>query len=48
MAFDGIVVAGLVHELKQKLTDGRIAKIAQPEADDCFLRSNPPVDNIGF
>lgn len=26
MAFDGIVVAGLVHELKQKLTDGRIAK----------------------
>mgnify|MGYP000632867515 CR=1 FL=1 len=27
MAFDGIVVAGLVHELKQKLTDGRIAKI---------------------
>ncbi len=61
MAFDGIVVAGLVHELKQKLTDGRIAKIAQPEADEllltisrsrkqmnCFLRSNPPVDNIGF
>ena len=25
MAFDGIVVAGLVHELKQKLTDGRTA-----------------------
>ena len=26
MAFDGIVVAGLVHELKQKLTDGRMKK----------------------
>ena len=39
MAFDGIVVAGLVHELKQKLTDGRIAKIAQPEA--CLLYTSP-------
>ena len=29
MAFDGIVVAGLVHELKQKLTDGRIASYDQ-------------------
>lgn len=32
MAFDGIVVAGLVHELKQKLTDGRIAKREKDDA----------------
>ena len=42
MAFDGIVVAGLVHELKQKLTDGRIAKIAQPEADELLLTIKSP------
>ena len=33
MAFDGIVVANLVHEVKQELINGRIAKIAQPESD---------------
>lgn len=37
MAFDGIVVAGLVHELKDKLLNGRIAKIAQPENDELLL-----------
>ena len=37
MAFDGIVVANLVHELKEQLKDGRIAKIAQPEADELLL-----------
>ena len=42
MAFDVIVVAGLVHELKQKLTDGRIAKIAQPEADELLLTIKSP------
>ena len=42
MAFDGIVVAGLVHELKQKLTDGRIAKIAQPEAYELLLKIKSP------
>ena len=34
--------AGLVHELKQKLTDGRIAKIAQPEADELLLTIKSP------
>ena len=29
MAFDGIVVANLVHELKEQLLNGRIAKIAK-------------------
>lgn len=33
MAFDGIVIAGVVSELQAALTDGRITKIAQPEKD---------------
>ena len=37
MAFDGISVAGLVHELKSTLLNGRIAKIAQPETDELLL-----------
>ena len=37
MAFDGIVVAGLVHEFRHELIGGRIAKIAQPETDELLL-----------
>ena len=37
MAFDGIVVANLVKEFSDKLTGGRINRIAQPEADDLNL-----------
>lgn len=37
MAFDGITVACLVHELSEKLTGGRIYKIAQPETDELLL-----------
>ena len=37
MAFDGITVACLVNELSEKLTGGRIYKIAQPEADELLL-----------
>ncbi len=37
MAFDGITIACLVHELSEKLTGGRIYKIAQPEADELLL-----------
>lgn len=37
MAFDGIVVANLVHELQTQLLNGRIAKIAQPETDELLL-----------
>lgn len=37
MAFDGIVVAALVAELKEKLVGGRIYKIAQPEKDELLL-----------
>ena len=37
MAFDGIVVADLVHEFRNELIGGRIAKIAQPETDELLL-----------
>ncbi len=37
MAFDGITVANLVWELKQKIEGGRIQKIAQPERDELLI-----------
>ena len=37
MAFDGITIANIVKELRDNLLDGRINKIAQPEADELLL-----------
>lgn len=37
MALDGIVIANLVSELSETLTQGRINKIAQPEKDELLL-----------
>lgn len=37
MAFDGIAIANLVYELKEKLPNARIYKIAQPESDELIL-----------
>ncbi len=37
MAFDGITIAAVTEELQQKLTDGRVAKISQPEKDEIIL-----------
>ncbi|MBQ4260065.1 MAG: NFACT family protein [Lachnospiraceae bacterium] len=37
MAFDGIAIAGIVHELKNEILGGRLYKIAQPEADELLL-----------
>ena len=37
MAFDGIVIAGLVHELNQTILNTKISKIAQPENDELLL-----------
>lgn len=37
MAFDGIVIAGLVSELKKTVQNARINKIAQPEKDALLL-----------
>ena len=37
MAFDGITVACMAHELNKNLAGGRISKIAQPEKDELLL-----------
>jgi len=37
MAFDGITIANITKELSDKLTGGRIRKIAQPENDELIL-----------
>lgn len=42
MAFDGITVSALVQELRDNLTGGRIAKIAQPEPDELLLTIKTP------
>ncbi len=38
MAFDGIVIANLVHDLKYAVEGGRISKIAQPEKDELLFQ----------
>ena len=48
MAFDGIVVANLAHELRRELLNGRIAKIAQPEADELLLTVKTPAGQNGW
>lgn len=42
MAFDGITIAAVTRELKDNLTGGRIAKIAQPETDELLLTIKTP------
>ena len=42
MAFDGITIANIVHELRENLLDGRINKIAQPETDELLLTIKTP------
>ena len=37
MAFDGIVIANLVKELKEQILNTRISKIAQPENDELLF-----------
>lgn len=37
MAFDGVTVAAIVNELNDRLIDGRINKVAQPEKDELLL-----------
>ncbi len=37
MAFDGVTIAGIVQELNDKILDGRIYKIAQPEKDELLI-----------
>ncbi|MDF2906725.1 MAG: hypothetical protein K0R34_2046 [Herbinix sp.] len=37
MAFDGVVIANVIDELRKSLLGGRINKIAQPEKDELIL-----------
>ncbi len=37
MAFDGIVIANIVRDMKEKLVGGRILKIQQPEKDELII-----------
>ncbi|MDO4273368.1 MAG: NFACT RNA binding domain-containing protein [Eubacteriales bacterium] len=37
MAFDGITISAMVQELNKSLREGRINKIAQPEADELLI-----------
>ena len=37
MAFDGVVIANIVHDMNRLLTGGRIYKIYQPEPDELLL-----------
>ena len=37
MAFDGITIACMVHELTEKLVGGRITKISQPEKEEVLF-----------
>ena len=37
MAFDGVTIANIVHELNNELIGGRLYKIAQPESDELLL-----------
>ncbi|MCR4616912.1 MAG: NFACT family protein [Lachnospiraceae bacterium] len=46
MAFDGITMAALVRELSDKITDGRISKIAQPEADELIITVHTNSGNL--
>ena len=42
MAFDGITIANIIQELNTTILDGRINKIAQPEADELLLTIKLP------
>ena len=37
MAFDGVTISNVVHEMNQELIGGRLYKIAQPESDELLL-----------
>ncbi len=46
MAFDGITTAALCAELNNKLTGGRISKVAQPESDELQILVNTSEGNF--
>ena len=46
MAFDGIVIANLTRDLKEKLEGGKINKIAQPEKDELLFTIKNNRENL--
>lgn len=48
MAFDGIVTNSLVKELKNKIVNGRINKVYQPESDEIFLHIRNNRENFSL
>ena len=44
MAFDGIVIANLAHDIKSRLEGGKINKIAQPEKDELLFTIKHALD----
>jgi len=46
MAFDGITIACLAKELREKLVGGRISKIAQPEKDELLFTINREKEQV--
>lgn len=46
MALDGVVISGIVSELKERLIGGRIYKIYQPEVDELCIVVKNRIDNI--
>jgi predicted ribosome quality control (RQC) complex YloA/Tae2 family protein len=38
MPLDGVTVSAIVHELREKILDGRVDKIYQPESDEIILQ----------
>lgn len=46
MAFDGIVVANLVRDMKNRLEGGKINKIAQPEKDELLITIKNNKENL--
>lgn len=46
MAFDGITVANIVKELNDRVLNGRLSKIAQPEEDELLLTIKGTGENV--
>lgn len=46
MAFDGIVIANLTHDIRTKLEGGKINKIAQPEKDELLFTVKNNRENL--
>ncbi len=46
MALDGLAIAALSAELKEKLTGGRVDKIYQPDRDEIFMHIRQPGETL--